>query len=121
MQRTASVDDMVGNLWRLGRTPSQAEFEQFFSNIAQVGSQQNLALAGQEGGEAANGIPRVASIGRGFRSSILSSGPFLPIPIPFPSPLLSSPPSSSLPHPLHPSPPLAPLPTPFHPFTRRIP
>ena len=40
---TASVEDMVGNLWRLGRTPSQAEFEQFFSNIAQVGSQQNLA------------------------------------------------------------------------------
>ena len=43
MERTASVEDMVGNLWRLGRTPSQAEFEQFFSNIAQVGSQQNLA------------------------------------------------------------------------------
>ena len=47
MERTASVEDMVGNLWRLGRTPSQAEFEQFFSNIAQVGSQQNLAAAAQ--------------------------------------------------------------------------
>ena len=45
MERTASVEDMVGNLWKLGRTPSQAEFEQFFSNIAQVGSQQNLAAA----------------------------------------------------------------------------
>jgi hypothetical protein len=39
MERTASVEDMVGNLWRMGRTPSAAEFEQFFSNIAQVGSQ----------------------------------------------------------------------------------
>ena len=45
LERTASVEDMVGNLWRLGRTPSQAEFEQFFSNIAQAGSQQNLAAA----------------------------------------------------------------------------
>jgi hypothetical protein len=68
---------MVGNLWRLGRTPSQAEFEMFFSNIANVGSQQNLAAAtmaqAQAGfptaatalGEATNaegGIPRVASI-----------------------------------------------------------
>ena len=79
MERTASVEDMVGNLWRLGRTPSQAEFEQFFTNIAQVGSQQNLAaVAAQaqaagasngggagapaaDGGPAA-GIPRVASI-----------------------------------------------------------
>lgn len=79
MERTASVEDMVGNLWRLGRTPSQAEFEKFFSNIAQVGSQQNLAaMAAQaqqaagvaasasgaavdEGGNA-TGIPRVASI-----------------------------------------------------------
>ena len=73
LERTASVEDMVGNLWRLGRTPSQAEFEQFFSNIAQAGSQQNLAAAAQaaatanqgaEAGdaEAAPGIPRVASI-----------------------------------------------------------
>ena len=70
LERTASVEDMVGNLWRLGRTPSQAEFEQFFSNIAQVGSQQNLAAAAQAaatanmgaeaGAEAAPGIPRVA-------------------------------------------------------------
>jgi len=74
MERTASVEDMVGNLWRLGRTPSQAEFEQFFSNIAQVGSQQNLAAAAQaaatankgadtgDAAAAAAGIPRVASI-----------------------------------------------------------
>ena len=72
LERTASVEDMVGNLWRLGRTPSQAEFEQFFSNIAQVGSQQNLAAAAhaaatpnmgaEAGAEAAPGIPRVASI-----------------------------------------------------------
>ena len=62
----------MGNLWRLGRTPSQAEFEQFFSNIAQAGSQQNLAAAAQAaatanqgaeaGAEATPGIPRVASI-----------------------------------------------------------
>ena len=72
MERTASVEDMVGNLWKLGRTPSQAEFEQFFSNIAQVGSQQNLAAAAQAAATANNGatngdagvagIPRVASI-----------------------------------------------------------
>jgi len=72
LERTASVEDMVGNLWRLGRTPSQAEFEQFFSNIAQAGSQQNLTAAAQAaatanqgaeaGAEAAPGIPRVASI-----------------------------------------------------------
>lgn len=73
---------MVGNLWRLGRTPSQAEFEQFFSNIAQVGSQQNLAAVAAQAqaantagstapgtentadgaAAAAAGIPRVASI-----------------------------------------------------------
>jgi len=75
MERTASVEDMVGNLWRLGRTPSQAEFETFFSNIAQVGSQGNLmaqAAAAQAAqaaqpetngtDAAASGIPRVASI-----------------------------------------------------------
>ena len=66
MERTASVEDMVGNLWRLGRTPSQAEFEQFFSNIAQVGSQQNLAAQAaaqpETNGTDATGIPRVASI-----------------------------------------------------------
>ena len=71
LERTASVEDMVGNLWRLGRTPSQAEFEQFFSNIAQAGSQhlrraaQAAATANQgaeAGAEAAPGIPRVASI-----------------------------------------------------------
>ena len=73
MERTASVEDMVGNLWQLGRTPSQAEFEQFFSNIAQVGSQQNLAAQAaaaqaaqaaqpETNGTDATGIPRVASI-----------------------------------------------------------
>ena len=72
MERTASVEDMVGNLWRRGRTPSQAEFEQFFSNIAQAGSQQNLAAAAQAAATASRapkparkrlaGIPRVASI-----------------------------------------------------------
>lgn len=83
IERTASVEDMVGNLWRLGRTPSQAEFEQFFSNIAQVGSHQNLAavaaqaqaagvanggvVGGVSGEDLSNaagsmGIPRVASI-----------------------------------------------------------
>ena len=29
MERTASVEDKVGNLRRLGRTPSRAEFETF--------------------------------------------------------------------------------------------
>jgi hypothetical protein len=47
MQRTESVDDMVGNLWRPGRTPSQEEFERLFSNIAQMGSQHNWRWPGR--------------------------------------------------------------------------
>lgn len=58
VERTASVEDMVGRLWRLGRTPSQAEFEQFFSNIAQVGSQQNpAAVAAQAQAAGASNVP----------------------------------------------------------------
>ena len=93
IERTASVEDMVGNLWKLGRTPSQAEFEQFFSNIAQVGSQQNLAAMAQaaqaaNGGTmpadavAATGMPRVASLD--LLRKLMAQQPAQPGNIPFP-------------------------------------
>ena len=57
MERTDSLQDLVGNLWRLGRTPSEAEFTQF---LAAGGA------AAQQGGEGdsphALGMHRVASI-----------------------------------------------------------
>ena len=51
MERTDSLQDLVGNLWRLGRTPSEAEFQLL------TGFETESPLAG-----GAAGMHRVASI-----------------------------------------------------------
>mmetsp|Transcript_38426 Transcript_38426/g.53338 ORF Transcript_38426/g.53338 Transcript_38426/m.53338 type:complete len:269 (+) Transcript_38426:183-989(+) len=65
LERVLSLDDIVGNLWKLGRTPSEDEFQKF------------LVENGLDGEEISDGlqvssIPRVASLDL-FRDLVLKN------------------------------------------------
>ena len=62
LTRPQSVEDLVGGLWKLGRTPSEAEFTQFLAAGGAAGG----GAGGPDGEsptmQAAMGLHRVASI-----------------------------------------------------------